>query len=657
MKIKFKILSLLAVIMISLTFISNSSLNAAEVPFSSLEEFIKWERDLKLNARFHKDYKVPDYFRIALKNSDPESAYYRYLFLTDNPKYIEDYANIHKGQLSAFPTNGSTIIKSKYDNMPPEIAEYYKNNPNELLAAEGFGFDPVLARKVYTGEISLPYGVNKTEWLRSHAWTPNGIVEKNNVVAYAQTGYDGYNLRTSGEVPNEQARGNYELLKKYIKDMEIISKKAQVIRDSIALSLQTGTNGAASIDCSSGDVPSRFKGRCAELSVLIKAFKDLEANCEKLRSLISAVDDQVKIPSNPSAAAINKVVNKGSADIFAAEKEAADCTAPSQKGWKCLKTTIKTLEGKEYKISLKFNRPNQKSVGTIFYGVGGNGMSDMLEDVSQKNLLNQLAEQNQIRTIMLEMLEKDEGFELGGGYWIHGGGYLTLSQIFMAVWEVVVKKGLAHGDFTNYYGGSNGTMLLASAMAKYNADVFFDRVLFGIGPFLPDLASACDPNSKASFKLNNEAQDKWVQTLLGAWNYKDQNKKVCDNIKVEDRTSILKDGKKDYPNTIIHVVVGAKEDTEGFGPWFNASNLEWYNSITAKSKDRLIRPNIGHDNSPEDMLRILKLAPNETPDKTLEQCVTGRKEVDGKMVEFSCGCNLVIPGSVFQADGCYHKPL
>ena len=629
----------------------------ANLPFSSLEEFKKWELDLKLNAKFHPDYKVPDYFRIAIKNADPESAYYRYLFFTDNPKYAEDYANIHKGQLSAYPTNGSTIVKSKLDDMPDDVAEYYRQNPDELLAAEGFGHDPVLARKLYTGEIKLPYGTNHSEWLRSHAWTPNGIIEKNNVVANAQAGYSGYNLRKSGEVPNEQARGNFELLLKYIQDMEVIGKQAQVIRNSIALSLQTGSNTLASLDCSSTNVPSNFKGRCAELSVLAKAYKELETNCQKLSTLVSAVDSNVKIPTIPSSDSISKAVDKGTGDIFAAEKESSDCTAASQKGWKCLKTTIKTLEGKEYKILLKFNRPNQKSVGTIFFGVGAHGGVDLLEELPQRTIFNQFADQNQIRTIMLEMLDKDEKIELGGGYWMYGGGYLTLSQIFVAVWEVVVNKGLVHGDFTNYYGGSNGTMLLASAMAKYNADVFFDRVLFMVGPFLPDLASACDKNSPSSFYLGNEEKFNLINTLLGLWHYKDQEKRVCDKLKVEDRTSILKGGKKDYPNTIIHVVVGAKEDTTGFGPWFNASNLEWYNSITAKSKDRLIRPNLGHDNSYEDMLRFLKLAPNETADNTLEQCVTGKKEVNGKMVEFSCGCNALIPGSIFQPDGCYHKPL
>lgn len=652
------------------------ALNAfAAAPFSSLEEFIQWEKNIKINAKFHSDYKVPDYIRVALKDSSPESAYYRYLFLTDNPKYIEDYANIHNGKLSAFPTDGSTIKKSKYDDMPPEIAEYYRQNPDELLAAEGFGFDPVLARKVYTGEIQLPYGVNKTEWLRSHAWTPNGVIEKNNVVAYAEAGYSNYALRkidpatgkpmdkpTGGEGTNEtggtggteQVQGHVEVYKKYQKDMEVLAKKIQVLKDSIAVSLQTSSNGSESIDCA-GQVQERYKARCKELQVLIKSYRDLQSNSEKLRTIISSLDKSILLNSIYSSSVGVSVVKKRSGDIFSAEKEAYDCTAASQKGWKCLKTKVTTIEGKSYNILLKWSRPNQKSKGTIFYGSGGNGANDMLEDPAQRLVFNELAEKNQIRTIMLDMLDKDEKFELGSGYWIYGGGYKNLSQVFAAVWELVVQKALVHGDFTNYYGGSNGTMLLASAMARYNADIYFDRVLFMIGPFLPDLASACDKNSASSFYLNNTEKFNWIMTLLGQWNYQDQKKNVCDNI-AEDNTSILKNLKTEYPDTIIHVVVGAKEDTVGFGPWFNASNLEWYNSIKAKSKERLIRPNLGHDNSYEDMLRILKLAPNETPDKTLEKCIYGKKERNGKLVEFSCGCNGM-PEGVFSADGCFYKEV
>ena len=169
------------------------TLPASEVPFNSVEEYIEWEKKIKMNAKFNPNYKVPDYIRMAFMITGPESAYGRYLFMKNNPQYIKDFENIHSGKLSQHPTDGTTIIKSNVDKMPPEIAKYYRENPDALLASEGFGTDPVLTRMLYTGEITLPKNINKTEWLRTHAWTPNGIIEQNNPVAYSAAGYRGLN--------------------------------------------------------------------------------------------------------------------------------------------------------------------------------------------------------------------------------------------------------------------------------------------------------------------------------------------------------------------------------------------------------------------------------------------------------------------------------
>lgn len=651
----------------------------AATPFSSLEEFIQWEKKIKINAKFHTEYKVPDYIRLALMDSGPESAYLRYLFFTDNPQFVDDYANIHNGKLSVHPTDGSTLRKSKLENMPEEIAEYYRQNPAELLAAEGFGFDPVLARKVYNGEIQLPYGVNKTEWLRTHAWTPDGIVERNNVVAYANADYSGnYERRkfdpatgkpeektinnsnssssSSGkEEAGDQIKGHLQVLASTQKDIAVIAAKAQVVRESIALSLKSGDYGTDSVDCA-GEVPLNFKARCKELQTLIKSYNDLQSNAEKLKKIISAVDSSINFPkiSLDTSPVKSPVVAKSTKDIFAADKETPNCTLPVQAGWKCLKTTIKTLEGNSYNILLKWNRPNQKSKGTVFYGIGGAGMGESLEDAPSKAVMDQLDKIDQIRIVALEMLDPNASFPLAGGYWIHGGGYETLAQIFMATLELAIKKNLIHGNFTNYMGGSNGSMLLASAMARYNADTYFDRVVFQMGPFLPNLANACDKNSASSFSLSTTQQQNQIHDFLSRWLHQDPEKNVC-STPGDDRLSLLKDGlKKDYPNTIIHVIVGEKETTEGFGKWILASNQEWYNAISAKQKERILRPYMGHNNSYEDMRRFLKLAPNETPDRGMEKCKFGTFKVNNALFEYHCGCGT-IPGGVLQSDGCFHK--
>ena len=125
---------------------------------------------------------------LSISDGD-EGAYKRYLFFKANPQYAADYANIHRGKKSQFPTDGTTLIKSNLNEMPQEVADYYRQHPAELQSAEGFSMDPVLAYKVKTWEIKIPYGVNATEWLRTHKWTSGGIILNNNVVTLANGQY------------------------------------------------------------------------------------------------------------------------------------------------------------------------------------------------------------------------------------------------------------------------------------------------------------------------------------------------------------------------------------------------------------------------------------------------------------------------------------
>ncbi len=192
-------------------------------------------------------------------------------------------------------------------------------------------------------------------------------------------------------------------------------------------------------------------------------------------------------------------------------------------------------------------------------------------------------------------------------------------------------------------------------------------------------------NSSSSFHLSNDKQYTEMQNFLSRWLFQDSSKKVCDSsfadslrlpvlmsdvgrsfevVKASVNSLAVNGGKvfvdpgpttkTNYPNTIIHVIMGQKESTDGFGNWILASNLEWYNAITAKSKERLIRPTMAHTYSYEDMRRFLKLGSNEKPDRTLEQCKTGTRESNGNQVQFSCGCGTIQDG-VLQADGCFYK--
>lgn len=146
-------------------------------PFSSFEEFRQWERGL--GKTLAPDYRAPDYLRlIALaRQGGEQDAFKRYVFFKNNPQYAHDYEAICDGQLSKFPTDGSSLIKTDLSKLPAEVADYYRKNPATLRAVEGFAMDPTLYKMRMDGDIQ---GMGDPSWLMTHSWTPDGIVESNN---------------------------------------------------------------------------------------------------------------------------------------------------------------------------------------------------------------------------------------------------------------------------------------------------------------------------------------------------------------------------------------------------------------------------------------------------------------------------------------------
>jgi hypothetical protein len=136
-------------------------------------------------------YRVPDWLRnsVLMLDQSPEA---QRQFFASNPQYEEDWRRIQAGGNSQFATDGSTLIKSNFDNMSPEAAAYYREHKDELLANEGFGHDPTLAYMNYYGGAASIGANNKTQnissYLQNNRWTPNGVVGgANNVLAYANT--------------------------------------------------------------------------------------------------------------------------------------------------------------------------------------------------------------------------------------------------------------------------------------------------------------------------------------------------------------------------------------------------------------------------------------------------------------------------------------
>lgn len=163
----------------------------AKAPFNNLTEFKAWEKGL--GDTLAEDYQVPDYVRMistSLGGGD-EAVVSRYMFFKNNPEFAADYAAIRSGELSKFPTDGSTLVKSDLSTMPTETAAYYKGHTAELLASEGFNMDPTLAKMRKEGTVEIPEGANPSNWLMSNNWTANGIVAQDNRTVFAHAPYIG----------------------------------------------------------------------------------------------------------------------------------------------------------------------------------------------------------------------------------------------------------------------------------------------------------------------------------------------------------------------------------------------------------------------------------------------------------------------------------
>lgn len=138
------------------------------------------------------NYEVPDWLRqqLGMFNDGADRVNN---FFNANPQYAQDYQNILNGGVSAYDTSGRSLIKSDINSMSPEAAAFYSKNPNELLAAEGFGWDPTLAYMNYNhgpGSIGVnPKNGSVDNALRGNRWTPNGMVASNNLANYAATPY------------------------------------------------------------------------------------------------------------------------------------------------------------------------------------------------------------------------------------------------------------------------------------------------------------------------------------------------------------------------------------------------------------------------------------------------------------------------------------
>ena len=174
----------------------------ADEALTSFEKFKAWYTGLRNTAdpNMFKDgnYKVPDWLRVsgfADDNTD-EELFAQYQFFQNNRQYARDFEQVFTTGRSSYTTDGSTLIKSNLSKMPPEVAAFFRQNPDALLSYEGMGMDPVLAYRLYKDgpeQFGLDrHGTNFTNWLQNNKWTSEGIIANNNVAEFAATPYADY---------------------------------------------------------------------------------------------------------------------------------------------------------------------------------------------------------------------------------------------------------------------------------------------------------------------------------------------------------------------------------------------------------------------------------------------------------------------------------
>ena len=337
--------------------------------------------------------------------------------------------------------------------------------------------------------------------------------------------------------------------------------------------------------------------RVSSALILFVVFGVLFQNCSSSFSVLS----KGALTSNGNEA--GDTPNFQASDFISGKKETAlaqqlyPCADVGYTGFNCINKVLTTKEGRNYNVTFRWNRINGNSAGTSIWVLGGNGRGKW-RDIGPAAVTVQdtLDQTYQIRTVEIEFTDAPVLNEVDGGYWKHGGGYYSAALAYMEA-VAYVTANLKVGQFMNHVGGSNGTMVAAFALSHFDAGAYVNRFVLHAGPFLPSLGDACDPNHFASFAtsyVENPSIYNTIKSYLGTWSYKDPNGEVCKSEMIP-RMSVLTGAKSSYPNNAIHVVMGAKEKTEGFGPWIIESNAQWFSQVQAAEKTRQVLPNLGHE--------------------------------------------------------------
>lgn len=306
-----------------------------------------------------------------------------------------------------------------------------------------------------------------------------------------------------------------------------------------------------------------------------------------------------------------------------AEPAGEDCILKDQEtgevnfdyaGWRCLDILLPVIEGTVFEVRLRWNRPAMQNLATVVWLAGGDGRKPHAEidtGVTQapdpRPIRDRLDQDNDIRSIEVQFRNPQTElpvahFDAFGGYWAPPrSGYLKAAFAYDRVLQYLDSEpiDLIQGRWLTLAGGSNGATIIAFALAYLDADLYADRIVFVSGPFLVDILRECgDPSFSAYTGINDrtwnrgreQVAGKTIRALLSAWNgWPDCSDP---NLDAGRRSTLGLFAERNFRNTDIAVIMGAED---AFGPWILQSNAFWFDSISARSKTRLLIPAVGHD--------------------------------------------------------------
>lgn len=272
--------------------------------------------------------------------------------------------------------------------------------------------------------------------------------------------------------------------------------------------------------------------------------------------------------------------------------------------WQCFDLALAPIDGTVFQVRLRWNLSAQPILATVVWLAGANG--DLPHAViepgvtgaaDERSLRERFAQDYGIRSIELQFLNARESETGLGGYWAAPRrGYLKPAQAYLATIEFLLKTeiDLIQGEWWTQVAISNGATTVAFALAYLNADELLEKTVLLSGPFLANIKRECsDPDFVAYIGRQQERADAIAASII--WNFisayngwNDCRQPLQSNF--QDRELLSLEAQRNFGHELT-VITGAEDE---YGPWLLASNVYWYQRITANLQSRVVLPEVPH---------------------------------------------------------------